>query len=114
MSHFFRLRLLPALLLLGVSAAVTAADPPAGDPDRGRTKAYTCRGCHGIPGYRNVYPHYHVPLIAGQNEAYLVEALRSYRQGTRSHPTMRAQGLTLSDQDIADIAAFLARAGDRP
>lgn len=108
------MRVLPALLLLGLSSAALPSEPPSGDPDRGRTKAYTCRGCHGIPGYRNVYPHYHVPLIFGQNEAYLIEALKSYREGRRRHPTMRAQGLTLSDQDIADIAAFLARAGDRP
>lgn len=114
MIHPFRMRLLPALLLLGLGVTATAAELPAGDADRGRTKAYTCRGCHGIPGYRNAYPHYHVPLIAGQNEAYLAQALLSYREGRRRHPTMRAQGLTLSDQDIADIAAFLARAGERP
>ncbi len=114
MTDLRPMRVLPALLLLGLSSAALPSELPAGDPDRGRTKAYTCRGCHGIPGYRNVYPHYHVPLIGGQNEAYLIEALKSYREGRRRHPTMRAQGLTLSDQDIADIAAFLARAGDRP
>ncbi|MDW8479525.1 MAG: cytochrome c [Xanthomonadales bacterium] len=108
------MRLLAALLLALPLASPAKAEPPAGDPERGRSKAYTCRGCHGIPGYRNVYPHYHVPLIAGQNESYLVEALKAYREGRRRHPTMRAQGLTLSDQDIADIAAFLARAGERP
>lgn len=111
MTIRFRMRLLPLFLLLGLSASTVAAELPAGDPERGRIKAYTCRGCHGIPGYRNAYPHYHVPLIAGQNEKYLAEALRSYREGRRQHPTMRAQGLTLSDEDIADIAAFLARAG---
>ncbi|HRQ65015.1 MAG TPA: cytochrome c [Xanthomonadaceae bacterium] len=79
-----------------------------GDIEQGRIKAYTCTGCHGIPGYKNVYPHYHVPKIGGQNYQYLVDALNQYRQGMRPHPTMRAQGESLSDQDIADIAAFLA------
>ena len=98
-----RIALVLALLLCSVPAlAVT------GNPEDGRIKAYTCTGCHGVANYKNVYPHYHVPKIYGQTEAYLVNALNAYRNGERSHPTMVAQGQSLSDQDIADIAAYLA------
>ena len=75
----------------------------------GKVKVYTCTGCHGIPNYKNVYPHYSVPKIHNQNYAYLVSALNSYKNGERSHPTMRAQGESMTEQDIADIAAYLSQ-----
>ncbi len=89
-------------------AADATAAPLSGDAATGRQLAYTCQGCHGIDGYRNVYPHYHVPKIGGQSAEYLVNALHEYRRGTRRHPTMEAQARSFSDQDIADIAAFLS------
>lgn len=95
-----------ALLMLIAAPAFAAG----GNVENGRIKVYTCTGCHGIPGYKNAYPNYHVPKIHNQNEAYLVAALTEYKNGTRSHPTMRAQGESLSEQDIADIAAYLAQA----
>jgi cytochrome c553 len=49
-----------------------------------------------------------VPKIAGQNEAYLVNALKAYKSGDRQHPTMTAQASSFSDQDIADLAAYLS------
>jgi len=88
--------------------AATVAAAPAGDAEAGRLLAYTCQGCHGITGYKNVYPTYHVPRIGGQSAVYLTNALNEYRKGTRSHPTMEAQAQSFSDQDIADIAAFLS------
>lgn len=118
------LALTSLLAVAGVSAqqspsaspapAVTPAAGPAaqvpvkGDAARGKDLTYTCRGCHGVTGYRNIYPHYHVPRIAGQSEAYLVLALTGYREGTRKHPTMQAQAQSFGEQDIADIAAYLA------
>lgn len=81
---------------------------PAGNPEVGKSLAYTCQGCHGIDGYRNVYPTYHVPKIGGQSADYLVNALHEYQRGTRRHPTMQAQAQSFSDQDISDIAAFLS------
>ena len=78
----------------------------AGDAENGKKLAYTCTGCHGIPFYQNTYPRYHVPRLGGQNEAYIVAALKAYRSGERSHPTMQAQAGNLTDQDIADIAAY--------
>ena len=88
--------------------------PPAlaeGNINRGETLAYTCLGCHGIEGYRNAYPSYHVPKLGGQKAAYIAAAVRGYRDGTRTHPTMTAQASSLSDQDIDDAAAFLASIG---
>ncbi len=80
----------------------------AGDAEYGKKIAYTCIGCHGIPFYQNVNPQYHVPRLGGQNEAYIIAALKAYREGERNHPTMQAQAGTLSDQDMADIAAYFA------
>ena len=96
--------------------AQTSAAPPApltpitlaGDAERGAVIAQTCTGCHGIPGYFNAQPAYHVPKLGGQNADYIEVALQGYRRGTRAHETMQAQASTLSDQDIADVAAFLA------
>jgi len=76
--------------------------------EAGKELAYTCLGCHGIEGYRNAYPSYRVPKLGGQKTAYLVQALKAYRNGHRPHPTMEAQASSLSDQDIEDVAAYLA------
>jgi len=84
-----------------------------GNADAGRTKANTCMGCHGIPGYSNVYPTYRVPKLGGQSAEYLAAALKEYKTGQRPHKTMQAQAASLSDQDIDDIAAFLAVAPGR-
>lgn len=92
------------LALAGLSAPVLAK----GNAAKGKTLAYTCTGCHGIVEYKNAYPSYRVPKIAGQNEAYLVVALDGYRKGERNHPTMKAQAQSYTDADIADIAAYLA------
>lgn len=70
--------------------------------------AYTCLGCHGVEGYRNAYPSYRVPKLGGQKAAYLVVAIKGYREGTRAHPTMAAQAASLTDQQIEDAAAYLA------
>ncbi len=90
-------------------AAVAApAGPVVGDPDHGRLLTYTCQGCHGVTGYKNAYPSFRVPKIGGQSAEYLSAALHGYKQGTRKHPTMQAQSESFSDQDIADIAAYLS------
>jgi len=99
-----RISIVPAIAL-GLVSALTAH---AGDPEAGKLKSYTCTGCHGIPGYKNVYPTFHVPKLGGQNEAYIAAALKSYRAGERNHKTMELQSQALSDEDIADIAAYFA------
>lgn len=91
--------------------AVAAAPTPSaltGNATRGKGLTYTCRGCHGITGYKNAYPSYHVPKLGGQSETYLRTALTEYRENKRKHPTMQAQAQSFSEQDIADIAAYLA------
>ena len=85
-----------------------AAAAPQGDAQRGHQITFTCQGCHGVTGYRNAYPNYHVPRIGGQSATYLTNALNEYKKGTRKHPTMQAQSQSFSDQDIADIAAYLS------
>jgi len=99
--------LMRVAVALALALAASAAFA-AGNAADGKIKAYSCTGCHGIVGYRNVYPHYHVPKIHGQNVAYVIAALNAYKNGERAHPTMRAQGESLSQQDIEDIAAYLS------
>ncbi len=94
-----------AIVAWGVMMTSVKAE---GDVEAGQVKALPCMGCHGIPGYFNVYPTYHVPKVGGQNAAYIVEALKGYKSGARPHKTMRAQAASLSEQDMKDIAAFFA------
>jgi len=94
-----------ALLLVTITANPALAE---GDPVAGAELGYSCLGCHGIEGYRNAYPSYRVPKLGGQNAAYLSIAIKGYRDGTRSHPTMDAQASSMTDQQIADVAAYLA------
>lgn len=82
-----------------------------GDAAAGKELGYTCLGCHGIDGYRNAYPSYRVPKLGGQKAAYIVIALKGYRDNTREHPTMVGQASSLSDKDINDVAAYLASIG---
>ncbi len=93
--------------------AATAQASAQGDPDRGRAKAATCMGCHGIPGYQNVYPSYTVPRLGGQHAQYIVAALEAYKNGQRSHKTMQAQAASLSTEDMQDIAEYFASAKRR-
>jgi len=94
-----------ALLPLAASAQRPA---PMGDATNGQKLAYTCQGCHAVPNYKNVYPTYSVPKLHGQRPQYLVAALKEYKSGDRSHGTMHAQASSLSEQDMADLAAYLA------
>ena len=96
------------IILLTLSLCLASTNTyAAGDPAAGKIKAYTCTGCHGIVGYKNTYPTYHVPRIGGQNAEYLVISLKAFRSGERSHKNMNLQAEALSDQDMEDIAAYL-------
>jgi len=90
------------------TTVLAQGQPLQGDAKHGKAISYTCLGCHGIEGYKNAYPMYSVPKLEGQHPEYLAAALQEYRTGDRSHITMHAQASTLSDQDIADIAAYFA------
>ena len=99
-----------ATLLLAVAFFAQPAYAE-GDVEAGKELGYTCLGCHGIDGYRNAYPSYRVPKLGGQKAAYIEIALKGYRDGARKHPTMIAQGTSLTDQQIADVSAYLASIG---
>lgn len=109
MGMKFRLSLVRWILgVITVSIAfVSQAENGAGDAERGRVLAYTCHGCHGVENYKNAYPNYSVPKLGGQSAQYLANALKAYASGERPHPTMNSQATTLSDQDRADVAAYL-------
>jgi cytochrome c553 len=93
--------------VLVVCAVAPAAAQSPGSADAGRHKSSMCAGCHNIPGYKTAFPSvYSVPKIDGQHAAYIVSALRAYKSGERQHPSMRAVAASLSDQDMADLAAF--------
>ena len=90
-------------LLAGLSSAVQAE----GDPASGKNKTAMCSGCHGIAGFRTVFPEtYHVPRLGGQNAGYIVNALKAYKSGDRTHPSMSAIAASLTDKDMADLAAY--------
>ncbi|NKI35523.1 cytochrome c [Wenzhouxiangella sp. XN79A] len=97
-----RLSALTAALLL-VGTATTAV---AGNPQRGLEKSQVCQSCHGRNGDEALQDDY--PILAGQHADYLEHALRSYRDGTRENAIMAGFAATLSDQDIADLAAWYA------
>ena len=89
------------------SAFAVSAGAAEGDPQAGHNKAAMCQGCHGIDGYRVAFPEvYSVPRLGGQHSAYIVKALHGYKSGARSNATMRAIASTLSDKDMADLAAY--------
>lgn len=95
-------------LLLAASAQ---AQPLTGNASAGAGKVFMCEGCHNAgSGYRVAYPViYDVPMLNGQNAAYIVAALKAYRDGSRSQQTMKAIASSLTDQDMADIAAYYSR-----
>jgi cytochrome c553 len=100
-----------AATLLIVSSFSAQSAFAEGDAEAGKVLGYSCLGCHGIEGYRNAYPSYRVPKLGGQKASYLVIALKGYRDDTREHPTMTGQASSLSDQQIEDVAAYLASIG---
>lgn len=98
-----------ALVLIGLASWGVTAAFAEGDVEAGKKKFYTCEGCHDVPGYTNTYPTYHVPKLGGQYADYVVSALQAYRDGERKHGSMQGNADSLSDQDMADIAAFVAK-----
>ena len=109
---FLSLAIASFALCMGLATVARAQDAKAGDVVAGAKKVSMCIGCHNIPGYRGSFPEiYKVPKIAGQNGKYIVSALTAYRKGERRHPTMRAIAAGLSDQDMADVAAYYEQLG---
>jgi cytochrome c553 len=99
-----------ALLVLAGIFNVAAAADIVGNPKAAGAKVEMCIGCHGIPGYKASFPEvYRVPMIGGQSAKYIESALNAYKKGDRKHPSMRGIAASLSDQDIADVAAYYAQ-----
>lgn len=83
-----------------------------GDVENGKQKNAMCIGCHGIVGYQASFPEVHkVPKISGQSGKYIAAALTAYQKGDRKHPSMRSIAASLTEQDIADLAAFYEQHG---
>lgn len=101
-------------LAVGMVAAGAQAQSaaPASPTSATRGNISMCIGCHGLPNYRTAFPLvYHVPKIAGQSPEYIVKALQAYRSGERSHPSMQGIAKSLSDEDMAALAAYYGGAG---
>lgn len=96
-----------ALAFAAATPAAAQNQPVQGNADAGRQKSSMCVGCHNIPGYKTAFPSvYSVPKLDGQHASYIISALRAYKASERQHPSMRAVAASLSDQDMADLAAF--------
>lgn len=103
---------LSALLVASVTAVSVHAEDIKGDAKAGEKKNAMCIGCHGIIGYQASFPEIHkVPKISGQGAGYISAALNAYKKGERKHPSMRGIAESLTDQDIADLAAFYSTHG---
>jgi len=103
---------LSAVLVASVTAFSAQAQEIKGDAKAGEKKNAMCIGCHGIVGYQASFPEIHkVPKISGQGEKYIVSALNAYKKGERKHASMRGIAVSLTDQDMADLAAFYASSG---
>jgi cytochrome c553 len=118
-------KLLSALLVLAVASvtgtALAQTPAPAKAPAQAaatagiEAKVAMCVGCHGIKGYQASFPEvYKVPMIAGQSAKYITAALVAYKQGDRKHPTMRSIAESLTEKDMADIAAYYEGLGKDP
>ncbi len=102
-------KLLTTIFAVAVSCVTVSswAQGITGDAKAGATKNAMCIGCHGIKGYQASFPEvYKVPMISGQSAAYITSSLNAYRKGERKHPSMRGIAQSLTDQDIADLAAY--------
>ena len=107
-------KLFTTLFALAVSFVTGSgmAQELSGDAKAGESKNAMCIGCHGIKGYQASFPEvYKVPMISGQSAKYIATALNAYKKGERKHPSMRGIAEALSDQDMADLAAYYSGHG---
>jgi cytochrome c553 len=93
----------PIALLVALSFA--AAPAVAGNADAGKKKSEPCAACHGADG-NSAVPDF--PRLAGQQPDYLAKVLHDYKSGARKNAIMAPQAANLSDQDIADLAAYFS------
>lgn len=103
------LRIAIALVILGITASNSIS--AAGNADAGQAKAAVCSACHGMDGNSQIAQW---PKIAGQHEDYLTRQTRMVRDQQRVVPQMYPIVMNLSDEDIADIAAWYASQTIKP
>ena len=108
MAHSVLNACLGALFAFGAHAALAQGKAPADRPYPGTENFHAqCIGCHGIPGYKTAFPEvYHVPKIAGQQPGYIVAALKAYKSGERSHPSMRGIAASLNEEQMKALADY--------
>lgn len=107
-------RSLVAVATFSAATVSVHAQGITGNAEAGQKKADMCIGCHGIPGYQNAFPEVHkVPMISGQSDKYIIAALTAYKSGERKHPSMRGIAGSLTEQDMADLAAFYSAQGGK-
>ena len=94
---------LAILALLGMVASAQAWAVPDGDAAQGKAKSSTCAACHGVDGNSQAAMF---PRLAGQHPDYLYQALTEYKSGERKNAIMSGQVTNLSEQDMADLAAY--------
>jgi cytochrome c553 len=94
-------------LFLGLALACCTAAQASGNPEAGKAKAQTCAACHGPDGSQPIAPMY--PILAGQHANYLSHALSEYKSGKRKNPIMAGFAGPLSEEDIADLAAYFSQ-----
>jgi len=102
------------MLRILAATALAIATPLASAQEKIPTENFhaQCIGCHGIPGYKTAFPLvYHVPMIAGQQPGYIISALKAYKNGDRSHPSMRGIAASLTDEDMKSLAEYYGGAG---
>jgi cytochrome c553 len=94
-------------VLAGASLALGAQAQDKTTGQRLDNAVALCIGCHGIDGYKTAFPDvYHVPKIGGQQPGYIVNALKAYKTGERSHPSMRGIAATLTEEDMKKLADY--------
>jgi cytochrome c553 len=94
---------LTAVIVVGLLGIVGTAQA-AGDVEAGKAKAATCVACHGANG-QGVTPN---PALTGKSEDQLLQALKDYKSGKRDNAVMKGMASSLSDQDMANLAAYYA------
>ncbi len=87
-------------------AFTTGLAQAAGNADEGKTKSAVCAGCHAADGNSGINPLW--PKLAGQHPQYIEKQLKDFKAGNRTDPLMAPMAMPLSDQDVADLAAYFS------
>lgn len=100
--------MLKKLFLTSIIGLSLSAPAFAADIEAGKTRAAACAACHGQGG---ISPNPIWPNLAGQNDQYLIAQLKAFRDGARKNPMMSPMAAPLSDEDIANLAAYYSSLG---